>query len=183
MAEPEERKKTVGEILRAERAKKKLTLDEVSFKTKISKRLIKCMEENKFSELPSPVALKGFLKIYSEFLGIPFEPLAAELKELSILDRKPALKISRPIEAKPGMMGNRPSDLKYVAYAVSGLAVLLVALILIAVATSCSHREPPKTKIAPAVVPTTEAAPAKSAPARAPLKKPVPRTVYPTGEL
>jgi cytoskeleton protein RodZ len=164
--EAEERKKTVGEILRAERAKKKLSLDEVAFKTKISKRLVKCMEENKFSELPSAVAIKGFLKIYCEFLELPFEPLVNELKEQNILDRGPAIKLARSIETNAGVVEN-PANLRYGMYAASGFAVLLVLIILLVFAASCQRKESAHVKKAAPIVVTSIV---------------VPRTIVTTGE-
>jgi cytoskeletal protein RodZ len=60
---------SVGNRLRQARLKKGLTLDEVHKKTKIHINILKALEEGGPLEI-SPVYLKGFLKIYSEFLGL-----------------------------------------------------------------------------------------------------------------
>lgn len=181
IGEGEERKRTVGELLRAERARKKLSLDEVSLKTKISKRLIKCIEENRFSELPSPVSLKGFLKIYSEFLGLDPDPLMKELTEMNVLSGGPRLKLTHSIDNKsavtPGASWSR-----YWAYGAAALVALLFIYIVILMAPR-PRREalrPAERTVSP--VATGEVAPSPAAPAPvapAPSRTPAPPPAVP----
>jgi cytoskeleton protein RodZ len=60
---------SIGARLKSARLEKKLTIDEVYKKTKIHPEVLLAIEEDRFSQL-SPVYLKGFLKIYSRFLGM-----------------------------------------------------------------------------------------------------------------
>lgn len=46
------------------------TLEEVSFDLKIRKQYLIALEENDFSSLPGEVYAKGYLKLYSNYLGI-----------------------------------------------------------------------------------------------------------------
>lgn len=62
--------KTVGLILQEERIKKKLTLEHVESATKIRKKFLVAMEADDFSRLPSVSYAKGFVKNYSDFLGL-----------------------------------------------------------------------------------------------------------------
>lgn len=62
--------KTVGEILKNKRQEKKLTLEQIEEKVKIRKKFLLALEENNFSKLPSSTYLRGFIKNYSEFLGL-----------------------------------------------------------------------------------------------------------------
>ena len=62
--------RTVGEILKKTRLKKKISLDQVETATKINKNHLRALEENDFDQLPSFISARGFLKNYAEFLGL-----------------------------------------------------------------------------------------------------------------
>lgn len=62
--------KTVGEILKEARLQKGITLEEAQEITKIRKEFLQALEENNFSQLPSYISARGFLKNYTEFLGL-----------------------------------------------------------------------------------------------------------------
>jgi hypothetical protein len=61
---------SVGEILREARKKKGIGIPEVSETTKISVRILEALEDNRFDVLPAAIYVKGFLKTYSEYLGL-----------------------------------------------------------------------------------------------------------------
>lgn len=69
--------KTVGQILLAERKRKKWTLDEVQKFTKIHPEYIKALEVDDYSVFQGKVHAKGFLKIYAEFLELNVDELMA----------------------------------------------------------------------------------------------------------
>lgn len=60
----------VGEILRAEREKKGLTIKDVEAGTSIRALYIQSIEENKYDVIPGEVYLKGFIKTYANFLNL-----------------------------------------------------------------------------------------------------------------
>lgn len=62
--------KTIGEILRAAREEKKLTIEQVNRETRISVQTIRSLERDDFGAFPSETYLKGFLRNYAEFLGL-----------------------------------------------------------------------------------------------------------------
>ncbi len=62
--------KTLAEILKKERIKKKKRLQEVQRKTLIPLKTLIALEQNDFSKLPSAPFIEGFIKIYSDFLGL-----------------------------------------------------------------------------------------------------------------
>ncbi len=68
----------VSKILREKRKSQNLSLEEVSKKTKIHLNILKKIEESKFSEI-HPTYLKGFIKIYADFLKIPSQELIEKL--------------------------------------------------------------------------------------------------------
>ncbi|MDH4036757.1 MAG: helix-turn-helix domain-containing protein [Candidatus Krumholzibacteria bacterium] len=62
--------KTVGELLRAAREEKKLTIEQVNRETRISVQSIRSLEGDDFGAFSSETYLKGFLRNYAEFLGL-----------------------------------------------------------------------------------------------------------------
>ena len=125
----EERKKEIGEILKAERARKGLSLEEVQSKIKIHKRFIKALESNDFSSIPTKVAAKGFLKTYAMFLGVPAEPLLQELREKLGVDAPEKSRVShQPLEngKQPPFISN--VDPKHIYFAAAGLVIVLLLI-------------------------------------------------------
>lgn len=68
---------TVGEVLKNKRKNLRKSLDLVSADTKIQKRFIKYIESDEFSPFESEVFLKGFIKIYAEYLGLDVKKVLA----------------------------------------------------------------------------------------------------------
>ena len=62
-----------GDGLKREREKKKITLDEVAGSTKISVRMLRALEEEKFDQLPGGIFNKGFVRAYARHLGLDAE--------------------------------------------------------------------------------------------------------------
>jgi cytoskeletal protein RodZ len=62
--------KSIGEILKRTREKKKLTIEDVQKYVKIHPKYLKALEKDDYSVFSSKVHSKGFLKIYSDFLGL-----------------------------------------------------------------------------------------------------------------
>lgn len=62
---------TVGSILKDARLARGLTLDSVAQATKIQTKFLTAIEADEFHRLPLGTYAKGFVKNYSEFLGLP----------------------------------------------------------------------------------------------------------------
>lgn len=62
--------KTVGQILQSARSAQKLDLKDVSRITRIRARFLEAVEADNYSLLPSGAIARGFIKNYSEFLGL-----------------------------------------------------------------------------------------------------------------
>ena len=69
--------RTVGEILKNARLEKKLTLEEVTEQTKIRKEYLLALEESCYQDLPAAAYIQGFIRNYSQFLGLKTQPLLA----------------------------------------------------------------------------------------------------------
>lgn len=68
--------RNISDILKEERLKKGLSLDDVVAATKIKKTSIIAIEDGKVNSLPDSYAL-GFVKNYAEFLGVSVDRAAA----------------------------------------------------------------------------------------------------------
>lgn len=71
---------SAGERLRKIRLEKGLSLEEVHKKTKIHLNILKAIEEDNLVNL-SPIYIKGFLKIYCQFLGVEPKDYIKDYKE------------------------------------------------------------------------------------------------------
>lgn len=67
-----------GEGVKREREKKKITLDQVSVSTKISARMLRAIEEEKFDQLPGGIFNKAFVRTYARYLGLDEEKTVAD---------------------------------------------------------------------------------------------------------
>jgi cytoskeleton protein RodZ len=67
-----------GEKLRRERELRGISLDQIAAATKISTRMLKAIEEEKFDLLPGGIFNKGFIRSYAKFLGIDEEQAVAD---------------------------------------------------------------------------------------------------------
>ncbi len=72
--------RTIGEILKAERVYHRLSLVELSQRTRIRLEYLQALEENRFDELPAATFVKGYIKTYSRLFGFDYQPLLALLR-------------------------------------------------------------------------------------------------------
>jgi transcriptional regulator with XRE-family HTH domain len=97
---PEERPTTIGEHLRATRTARHLTLEDVERDTRISRRYIEALEDERFDLLPAPVYARGFMRSYAAYLQLdateavlampPELPRPDGLEPIAGLRRQPA---------------------------------------------------------------------------------------------
>lgn len=59
-----------GEILKQRRQQRQLSLDDVALQTRIRRVYLVALEEGRFEDFPAETYVKGFLRNYSEFLGL-----------------------------------------------------------------------------------------------------------------
>lgn len=69
--------KTVGEILKETRIKKAIDFDQIEKETKIRKKYLQALEENKFAKIGQAITVKGFIKNYGEYLRLDSTSLLA----------------------------------------------------------------------------------------------------------
>ncbi len=69
--------KTIGQIFREKREEKKLTWEEVEKAIKIRKKFLAALEKGEYDKLPQATFTRGFVKNYSEFLGLSANEMLA----------------------------------------------------------------------------------------------------------
>ncbi|OQY36175.1 MAG: hypothetical protein B6229_10640 [Spirochaetaceae bacterium 4572_7] len=72
--------RSLSDILIKKREERGLTISQVSYETNISQKYIVALEEEDFDIFPAEAYLLGFLRNYSEFLGLEYENVVAEYK-------------------------------------------------------------------------------------------------------
>jgi hypothetical protein len=72
---------SIGDILRRERLRRGLKLEQVSAHTKIGQHYLLAMEENRFERLPGGLFTRSFLRQYTHALDLDEEEVIASLKQ------------------------------------------------------------------------------------------------------
>lgn len=126
--------KELGELLRLERERQGVSMDQVVKATMLNRRKVTAIEEGRVDELPHPVYAKGFIKNYAQLLGLDTDPIS------EIIDRaygvKPAADTLAPIQERIMAFGSpgadRERDRPRSREKKSFLPTLLVLLVLLA---------------------------------------------------
>jgi transcriptional regulator with XRE-family HTH domain len=72
---------SIGKTLREKREERKLSIAQISSVIRINKKYLQALEDENFLLIPSLVYAKGFLKAYSEYLGVDPKGLITELTD------------------------------------------------------------------------------------------------------
>ncbi|MFO7781088.1 MAG: helix-turn-helix domain-containing protein, partial [Spirochaetia bacterium] len=78
---------SIGEKLRTTRSQKGYSLEQVARDTHIAKRFIEALESEDFDVFPGEPYLLGFLRTYSEFLGLDSQEMVTLYKNLKIQEQ------------------------------------------------------------------------------------------------
>ncbi len=123
-----------GAQLKEVRLSKGISLEDAHRKTRIHVNILKAIEEDNFVNI-SPVYLKGFLKIYCEFLGINPSEYIPDFKDTI---KRSYIPEEEPVEEKitkmkrPVKQGVRNFDLrKFPVGAVVGVSAVIIVLIIV----------------------------------------------------
>ncbi|MDH4162027.1 MAG: DUF4115 domain-containing protein [Nitrospirota bacterium] len=95
---------TLGTYLRTARETRGLDLREAAQQTRISYAYLSAIENEDFSKLPGEVFVKGFLKNYARFLGVPEEEVVRRYAEL----RAPSAPVSAAAVGAPKQEHSAP---------------------------------------------------------------------------
>jgi hypothetical protein len=135
-----------GSILKEERLDQKLSLEDISDKTKIRVNFLVAIEEDNYAVLP-PVYIRSFIKSYAQALRIPYADMISQIDSILNLSKpkeliiQPSLGTSEPddsqmIKKTNGSQMNRnkysvrQSRVNLINYSIySGLILAAIALI------------------------------------------------------
>lgn len=87
---------SIGQILKAEREKRGLSLEEVHESTKITVQNVEALEHDRFDHFPNRVYARAFLRDYSNFLGLDSAELLTRYEDEWI----PAVETAMPAPAR-----------------------------------------------------------------------------------
>lgn len=73
--------RTLGEKLRFWRHRKHLSLDQAEEETKVRRKYLEALENDRYADLPADVYIQGFLVKYADFLGAPKEELLSLFRQ------------------------------------------------------------------------------------------------------
>ena len=111
---------TLGESLRAARARQRMKLPEVAEKTRIPLERLEALETDRYGDLPDDVYLRGAIRNYAIFLGLDPDAMVA------------IYRVARPQAEKRAPLSVAPTT-RTVALVPATIGVLvLVVLILLA---------------------------------------------------
>ena len=73
---------SVGDYLRALRLGKQASLEEMARATRVGSNQLESLEADRFTDLPAPVFVKGFIRAYCHFLGQPDDEALRRYREV-----------------------------------------------------------------------------------------------------
>lgn len=119
---------SIGNYLKTERETRRLSIEEVSSTTRIPRRTLESLEDDRFEDLPSGVFVRGFIKAYASAVDINAEEVLARFDE-----QRPRTLFPAPLATVHSRRG----------YGALLLAITTVALFAIIVATFALVRRVP----------------------------------------
>ena len=121
----------IGNSLREARLRQGLDFPQIEQATKIRGKYLRALEEEQFDVLPAPTYVKGFLRSYSEFLGLDGQLYVDEFNSRYV---RGEMEEEQPLRARPGPSFRRrssPLEKKAFLLAIGAIGVL-TALVLLA---------------------------------------------------
>lgn len=129
---------TLGTYLREAREARGLDLREAAQQTRISINYLRAIENEEFSRLPGEVFVRGFLKNYAKFLGLPEEDVIRRYGELKPpAPQEQAVMRTEAVKAAAEPAANRtgglPARKSIESYLWGGLALFALLAVILAV--------------------------------------------------
>jgi cytoskeletal protein RodZ len=88
----------LGQTLLLLRKRKKLSLEQLSGRLKISARRLRAFEKNDFGRLPAPVYVRGYLKQYASFFNIKTGLLFEKYERQALSSQQEIIKRPKPLQ-------------------------------------------------------------------------------------
>lgn len=127
---------SVGGRLRTLREERGLSLEDVSINLKFGARQIRALEDERWTDLPQGMSLRGFVRNYARLLGTDPEPLleaiAPRIQTADPVSLEQASSLSSPIARSAGRSRGWPSSNRRrpAPWVIGGLMVIVAAVLL-----------------------------------------------------
>jgi cytoskeleton protein RodZ len=167
-----------GENLRREREMRGVSLEEISFATKISLRFLEAIEREDFSRLPGGIFSRSFIRTYARYLGLDEDRIVAEFQHSA----QPQTDFDLHRMAGGNATFQRPGDRTTLIATVVAVVLLITGYMLFRYSRRAAEVPPPPppvpvVKAEPVTPPPVPAAPATADASAASSATPVPGTV------
>lgn len=133
---------SLGQQLQAARDKKGVSIEKAAEDTKVRADVLRALESDDFSSKLAPVYVKGFLKIYSQYLGMDVQAMRAQYDEMVRANAPPP----PPLLTTATHLQQSPLDRLISSVATMwGMwvlvgAIIVVLILIISVVISATHR-------------------------------------------
>ena len=144
---------SVGGYLRALRQGKQTSLDEMARATRVGSQQLEALEADRFSDLPAPVFVKGFIRAYCHFLGEPDDEALRRYRE--VLGEGPLVDRGAPALRSHASWSASPLFISFVLLLVFGSGLLALNFGLRRGTKSVIPDPAPIVKTEPALAPAT----------------------------
>lgn len=90
--------RTVGQLFKEERLKKGFTLEQVEKATKIRLKFLEAIEDDDYKKMPASPYIQGFVKNYSDFLGLKSHTILALFRrQFTLKERQRKERLEEPL--------------------------------------------------------------------------------------
>jgi transcriptional regulator with XRE-family HTH domain len=90
----------LGEFLQRERELRHISLDDVAERTKISRRYLEAIEEERYDRLPGETFVRGFIRSYAQSIGLDPQDTLLIYNQSRMGQEVPPLSTERPSSAR-----------------------------------------------------------------------------------
>jgi len=123
---------TPGTRLRYEREQRNLSIQNIADHLYLESRVIKCLENDEYDDLPPGIFIRGYIRNYAKYLEIPSEPLIKGYRKLveeeeEEEESRPAAQQQKPVRRTKQASGK---DLwfKFLTFMIVVVSLVLMAL-------------------------------------------------------
>lgn len=116
--------KSIGHVLRQEREERRLSIEELSSTTRIPRKTLECLEEDRFEDLPSGVFVRGFIKAYASAVDISADEVLARFDE-----QRPQIAAPPPLASVESRRSHRAILIALATAALFAIIVVTFALV------------------------------------------------------
>jgi transcriptional regulator with XRE-family HTH domain len=125
------RYRTIGEMLISARENSQLSRVDIAREIKVSEKYLEALEKGRYNDLPSPVYIKNYLRLYSRALGIRWDKIEERYQqEITVYHQHPHTKPHDEARTRPRLRQQKTAIRPHVAAGAHGQQALLIPRLL-----------------------------------------------------